>query len=83
MAVMNNTIPHCTAEEDRKILLNSIRISYTAGVLLQSIATTHWCCSANHSCEPNVAVDLSSANPANWHVRVLKDIEAGCPSKSA
>ncbi|KAJ7914492.1 hypothetical protein B0H13DRAFT_1611416 [Mycena leptocephala] len=34
---------------------------------------------SNHSCEPNVAVDLSSADPANWHVRALKDIEAGSP----
>ncbi|KAF7377368.1 hypothetical protein MSAN_00158100 [Mycena sanguinolenta] len=34
---------------------------------------------ANHSCEPNVAIDLSSADSANWHVRALKDIAAGSP----
>ncbi|KAJ7460623.1 hypothetical protein FB451DRAFT_1269698 [Mycena latifolia] len=33
----------------------------------------------NHSCEPNVAFDLSSANPTNWHVRALTSIEAGSP----
>lgn len=30
----------------------------------------------NHSCEPNVAFDLSSEDPAEWHVRALKRIEA-------
>jgi len=34
----------------------------------------------NHSCEPNVAFDLSSSkDPAQWHVRALKRIEAGDP----
>ncbi|KAJ7695087.1 hypothetical protein B0H17DRAFT_930971 [Mycena rosella] len=33
----------------------------------------------NHSCEPNVVFDLSSADRANWHVRALKDIDAGSP----
>ncbi|KAJ6485891.1 hypothetical protein C8R45DRAFT_1062729 [Mycena sanguinolenta] len=31
----------------------------------------------NHSCEPNVAFDLSSADPEKWHVRALKNIEVG------
>ncbi|KAJ7173779.1 hypothetical protein C8R46DRAFT_1161527 [Mycena filopes] len=33
----------------------------------------------NHSCEPNIAFDLSSADPTEWHVRALKDIDAGSP----
>ncbi|KAF8196736.1 hypothetical protein K438DRAFT_1906208 [Mycena galopus ATCC 62051] len=32
---------------------------------------------ADHSCEPNVVFDLSSADPRQWHVRAVKDIEAG------
>ncbi|KAJ7133031.1 hypothetical protein C8R46DRAFT_923824 [Mycena filopes] len=35
--------------------------------------------SINHSCEPNIAFDLSSADPTEWHVRALKDIDAGSP----
>ncbi|KAK0446650.1 hypothetical protein EV421DRAFT_1790506 [Armillaria borealis] len=31
----------------------------------------------NHSCEPNTAFDLSSPNPADWHIRALRRIEAG------
>ena len=31
----------------------------------------------NHSCEPNVAFDLSSDDQAEWHVRALRRIEAG------
>ncbi|KAJ6581205.1 hypothetical protein B0H19DRAFT_1114212 [Mycena capillaripes] len=33
----------------------------------------------NHSCEPNVAFDLSSADPAKWHVRAMKNIDVGSP----
>ncbi|KAJ7636069.1 hypothetical protein DFH06DRAFT_1219893 [Mycena polygramma] len=33
----------------------------------------------NHSCEPNVVFDLSSSDPAEWHVRALKKIDAGSP----
>ncbi|KAJ7355577.1 hypothetical protein DFH08DRAFT_852857 [Mycena albidolilacea] len=33
----------------------------------------------NHSCEPNIVFDLSSADPSEWHVRTLKDIEVGSP----
>ncbi|KAJ7746869.1 hypothetical protein DFH07DRAFT_831613 [Mycena maculata] len=33
----------------------------------------------NHSCEPNIAFDLSSADPTEWHVRALKNIDAGSP----
>ncbi|KAJ7880325.1 hypothetical protein B0H14DRAFT_1572916 [Mycena olivaceomarginata] len=33
----------------------------------------------NHSCEPNIVFDLSSADSSKWHVRALKDIEAGSP----
>ncbi|CAL1714963.1 unnamed protein product [Somion occarium] len=32
---------------------------------------------ANHSCEPSTDWDLSSPNPADWHVRARKRIEAG------
>ncbi|EAU90155.1 hypothetical protein CC1G_05693 [Coprinopsis cinerea okayama7 len=31
----------------------------------------------NHSCDPNVAFDLSSRDPSQWHLRALKDIKAG------
>ncbi|KIJ53160.1 hypothetical protein M422DRAFT_73965 [Sphaerobolus stellatus SS14] len=31
----------------------------------------------NHSCEPNVAFDLSSSDSSKWHLRALKEIEAG------
>ncbi|KAG8894610.1 hypothetical protein FRB99_001103 [Tulasnella sp. 403] len=31
----------------------------------------------NHSCEPNVAFDISSSFRQDWHVRALKDINAG------
>jgi hypothetical protein len=31
----------------------------------------------NHSCEPNVAFDLSSSDASEWHVRALKPIEEG------
>jgi hypothetical protein len=31
----------------------------------------------NHSCEPNVAFDLSSPNASKWHVRALKSIQPG------
>ncbi|KAJ7142684.1 hypothetical protein C8R44DRAFT_603221 [Mycena epipterygia] len=31
----------------------------------------------NHSCEPNVAVDISAADRGKWHVRALTNIEAG------
>ncbi|KAJ7281935.1 hypothetical protein C8J57DRAFT_1298947 [Mycena rebaudengoi] len=33
----------------------------------------------NHSCEPNIAFDLSSGDPMEWHIRALKDINAGDP----
>ncbi|KJA15254.1 hypothetical protein HYPSUDRAFT_92035 [Hypholoma sublateritium FD-334 SS-4] len=33
----------------------------------------------NHSCEPNVAFDLSSTDRAKWHLRALKDIKRGEP----
>ncbi|KAJ7035648.1 hypothetical protein C8F04DRAFT_1000763 [Mycena alexandri] len=33
----------------------------------------------NHSCEPNIAFDLSSTDPTEWHVRALKNIDAGSP----
>ncbi|KAJ7485677.1 hypothetical protein FB451DRAFT_1027106 [Mycena latifolia] len=32
---------------------------------------------ANHSCEPNTVVDLSSANPMEWNIRALTNIETG------
>ena len=35
----------------------------------------------NHSCEPNVAFDLSSSEISNWHIRALKPIAAGEPRK--
>ncbi|TFK25605.1 hypothetical protein FA15DRAFT_339936 [Coprinopsis marcescibilis] len=31
----------------------------------------------NHSCNPNVAFDLSSRDPRQWHLRALKPIKAG------
>lgn len=31
----------------------------------------------NHSCEPNVAFDLSSEDQNEWHVRALKTIREG------
>ncbi|KIM44856.1 hypothetical protein M413DRAFT_442826 [Hebeloma cylindrosporum] len=31
----------------------------------------------NHSCEPNVAFDLSSPDRAKWHLRALKNIQPG------
>ncbi|KAF8972661.1 hypothetical protein BDZ97DRAFT_2003516 [Flammula alnicola] len=31
----------------------------------------------NHSCEPNVAFDLSSPDQCKWHLRALKDIQPG------
>jgi len=31
----------------------------------------------NHSCEPNIAFDLSSADPSEWHARALEDIQVG------
>ncbi|KAG8708367.1 hypothetical protein FRC08_018929 [Ceratobasidium sp. 394] len=31
----------------------------------------------NHSCAPNVVVDLSSPNHSEWHVRALKKINPG------
>ncbi|KAG8946078.1 hypothetical protein FRC04_012056 [Tulasnella sp. 424] len=33
----------------------------------------------NHSCEPNVAFDLSSPRSNEWHVRALKNISPGEP----
>ncbi|KAF9054589.1 hypothetical protein BJ165DRAFT_1338595 [Panaeolus papilionaceus] len=33
----------------------------------------------NHSCEPNVAFDMSSPDPKKWHLRALKQIKAGDP----
>jgi len=33
----------------------------------------------NHSCEPNVAFDLSSPDPTEWHVRALSDLKVGTP----
>lgn len=33
--------------------------------------------SVNHSCDPNVAFDLSSSDPAEWHIRALRRIDAG------
>lgn len=31
----------------------------------------------NHSCDPNVAFDLSSSDASEWHLRALKDIHPG------
>ncbi|PPQ79677.1 hypothetical protein CVT25_003251 [Psilocybe cyanescens] len=31
----------------------------------------------NHSCEPNVAFDLSSSDQTKWHLKALKPINAG------
>ncbi|KAH9479641.1 Histone-lysine N-methyltransferase ash1 [Psilocybe cubensis] len=31
----------------------------------------------NHSCEPNVAFDLSASDRAKWHLKALKKIDAG------
>jgi len=31
----------------------------------------------NHSCEPNVAFDISSLDSSEWHVRALRDIGVG------
>jgi len=31
----------------------------------------------NHSCDPNVAFDLSSSDQSEWHLRALKDIHPG------
>jgi hypothetical protein len=31
----------------------------------------------NHSCEPNVAFDLSSPDSSKWHIKALKRLEAG------
>jgi hypothetical protein len=42
--------------------------------------------SVNHSCDPAVALDLSSPDRSLWHVRALKDIEvgdSGMPSAAA
>ena len=33
----------------------------------------------NHSCEPNVVVDVSSSDRRKWHVRAVKDIHVGDP----
>ncbi|KAH6916140.1 hypothetical protein BKA70DRAFT_1501829 [Coprinopsis sp. MPI-PUGE-AT-0042] len=33
----------------------------------------------NHSCEPNIAFDLSSPDPQQWHLHALQDIAAGEP----
>jgi hypothetical protein len=33
----------------------------------------------NHSCEPNVAFDLTSLDKGKWHARALRDIEPGEP----
>ncbi|GJE91134.1 SET domain-containing protein [Phanerochaete sordida] len=30
----------------------------------------------NHSCDPNVAFDMSSKHPSEWHIRALKAIDA-------
>jgi len=35
----------------------------------------------NHSCEPNVAFDLSSPDPSKWHIRALECIEVGTPGE--
>ena len=35
------------------------------------------CSAVNHSCEPNVALDLSSPDTSNWHLRALRRIEPG------
>ncbi|KIM82932.1 hypothetical protein PILCRDRAFT_7382 [Piloderma croceum F 1598] len=32
-----------------------------------------------HSCEPNIAFDLSSHDRSKWHVRAVQDIELGSP----
>ncbi|KAJ7132118.1 hypothetical protein C8R44DRAFT_901969 [Mycena epipterygia] len=44
-----------------------------------SIAISLISIQVNHSCEPNIAFDLSSSDPAEWHVRALKNIDAGSP----
>jgi len=31
----------------------------------------------NHSCEPNIAFDLTSADKQKWHARALRDIDPG------
>lgn len=31
----------------------------------------------NHSCEPNVAFDLSSPDPKDWHLRTLRPVKKG------
>ncbi|KAF6753054.1 hypothetical protein DFP72DRAFT_435448 [Ephemerocybe angulata] len=33
----------------------------------------------NHSCDPNIAFDLSSPDPRNWHLRTLRGIKSGEP----
>ncbi|KAF7797187.1 hypothetical protein EIP86_008379 [Pleurotus ostreatoroseus] len=35
----------------------------------------------NHSCKPNAIFDLSSAEPADWHLRALEDIAPGDDSE--
>ena len=36
----------------------------------------------NHSCDPNVAFDLSSEDTSQWHVRALTSIKVGDPCES-
>jgi hypothetical protein len=41
--------------------------------------TTDFLSEVAHSCEPNIAFDLSSCDRSKWHVRAVQNIELGTP----
>lgn len=44
--------------------------------------TTSFCHPVNHSCEPNVVLDLSSKDMSRWNMRALRQIKPGDPCES-
>lgn len=65
---------------DQTTTLNSTPTSSTVrplSVMSWPLTSSFFCPSVNHSCDPNVAFDLSSSDPSEWHVRALRRIETG------
>jgi len=72
------------AEETIADMSHSTRVPHTAYSTVQcgsgpeeNIELNSDLVYVNHSCEPNVAFDLSSEDVSQWHVRALRPIKAG------
>ena len=50
-------------------------------VLTRPCLATFRTITVNHSCDPNVALDLSSPDRAKWHMVALKQIAVGDPGQ--